>query len=61
MDFKTIVVRLDDQVTLIQHTGKEKRKRSIQTNFNLKEILTEAVETHLDLFEYDTDLNLFYF
>lgn len=55
MDFKTIVVRLDDQITLNQHTNKKKKKPSADVNFILKSILVEAFETHLDLFRYDTD------
>lgn len=60
-DFKTIVVRLDDQVTLNNYTAKKKKKRSIDTTAILNGILIEAFEAHLDLFKYDTDLNLFYF
>lgn len=59
-DIKTIVVRLDDQVTLNHYTAKNKKKRSIDINFILNGILIEAFEAHLDLFKYDTDLNLFY-
>lgn len=55
MDFKTIVMRLDDQVTLNNYTAKKKKKRSIDINFILNGILIEAFEAHLDLFKYDTD------
>lgn len=60
MDFKTIVIRLDDQVILNHYTVKKKKKHPININLILIRILTEAIESHLDLFKYDTDLNLFY-
>lgn len=82
MDFKTIIVRLDDQVnfffdifrfysaneicfhcqvTLNQYTAKKKKKRSIDIQLMLSGILAESFEAHLDLYRYDTDLNLFAF
>ncbi|XP_031622714.1 uncharacterized protein LOC116340381 [Contarinia nasturtii] len=51
MDFKTIVVRLDDQITLNRHTSKKKKKPSADINLMLTNILVEAFGTHLDLFK----------
>lgn len=61
MDFKTIVVRLDDQVTTNRH--KSKRGKKLNTNINtiLNTILIEAFEAHHDLYKYGTDWNLIIF
>lgn len=58
-DFKTIMTRLDDQLLLNSYTAKKRRPSAIDLHFTLTDILKEAHETHLDLFKYGTELNLF--
>lgn len=59
-DFKTIMTKLDDQLLLNSYTAKKKPINMIDMHSTLIGILKEAHETHLDLFKYDTELNLFY-
>lgn len=65
-DFKTIMTRLDDQIMFCHCTTennkkkklkKKKTKPIINLNLILFGIIKEAIETHLDLYKYDTDLN----